>query len=234
MQVFYAPDVSGEIYSLDEKESRHIIRVLRMKRGDVVMLIDGKGNLFEGSIADADLKKCTIKIDNIIKGFENRNYRLHIAISPLKNSERFEWFVEKSVEIGIDEITPLLCRNTEKPGIKTERTRNIIISAMKQSLKARKPILNPPCSFSDFLERNHQGILMLANCNSKTERKSITDVYRKGASAVIMIGPEGDFSEQETEIAFDKGVIPIHLGNSRLRTETAGLAACHSVYFINQ
>ena len=234
MQVYYAPDVSGDIYILDEKESRHIIRVLRMKKGDFVRLIDGKGNLYEGRIADDAQKKCTIKILTAIKGFEKRHYRLHIAISPLKNNERFEWFIEKSVEIGIDEITPLICRNTEKPGIKPERIRNIIISAMKQSLKAQDTLLNPPCSFSDFLNKNSEGIVMLAHCNSKTERKSISDVYRKGVPAVIMIGPEGDFSEEETEMAVSKGVIQIHLGNSRLRTETAGIAACHSIYFINQ
>lgn len=234
MQVFYAPDVSGNTYILNEKESKHIIKVLRMKKGDSVRLIDGKGNLYEGKIDDADHKKCAIQILNSIKDFENRNYRLHIAISPLKNHERFEWFVEKSVEIGIDEITPLICRNTEKPGIKPERIRNIIISAMKQSLKAHDTILNQPCSFNDFLNKNSKGIVMLAHCNSKAERESISHVYRKGVPAVIMIGPEGDFSEEETEMAISKGVIPVHLGNSRLRTETAGVAACHSVYFINQ
>jgi len=234
MQVFYAPDVSGNTYILNEKESKHIIRVLRMKKGDSVRLIDGKGNLYEGKIDDADQKKCAIQILDSIKDFENRNYRLHIAISPLKNPERFEWFIEKSVEIGIDEITPLICRNTEKPGIKPERIRNIIISAMKQSLKAQGTILNRPCLFSDFLNNRTEGIVMLANCNSKTERKSIAEVYKKGMPAIIMIGPEGDFTEEETEMAVRKGIIPVHLGNSRLRTETAGVAACHSVYFINQ
>jgi len=234
MQVFYAPDVSGNTYTLDEKESKHIIRVLRMKKGDSVRLIDGKGNLYEGKIDDADQKKCAIQILNVVRDFENRNYRLHIAISPLKNPERFEWFVEKSVEIGIDVITPLICRNTEKPGIKPERIRNIIISAMKQSLKAQVTILNPPCLFSDFLNKKAEGLIMLAYCNSNTERKSIVDVYKKGVPAVIMIGPEGDFSEEETDMAVRKGIIPVHLGNSRLRTETAGVAACHSIYFINQ
>ncbi len=234
MQVFYAPDVSGDIYILNEKESKHIIRVLRMNKGETVRLIDGKGNLFEGIIADADQKKCKIQILNVIKDFERRNYRLHIAISPLKNPERFEWFIEKSVEIGIDEITPLICRNTEKPGIKPERIRNIIISAMKQSLKAHDTILNPPCLFSDFPDNKAKGIVMLAHCNSRAERKSIAEVYRKGVPAVIMVGPEGDFSEEETDMAVRKGIITVHLGNSRLRTETAGVAACHSIYFINQ
>src|SRR5450759_1149903 len=129
MQIFYAPGIEGETYMLDEKESKHCIRVLRMTKGTVVRLIDGKGNLYEGIISNPDSKKCTIAITGIIKNFEKRNYRLHIAISPLKNAERFEWFVEKSVEIGIDEITPLICRNTEKPGIKPGRVNNLIISA---------------------------------------------------------------------------------------------------------
>ena len=147
MQIFYAPDITGDTYTLDENESKHFIRVLRMTKGTSVRLIDGKGNLYEGIISNPDQKKCTIAITGIIKDFEKRNYRLHIAISPLKNPERFEWFIEKSVEIGIDEITPLICRNTEKPGIKTERINNLIISAMKQSLKATRTILNDPCQF---------------------------------------------------------------------------------------
>jgi 16S rRNA (uracil1498-N3)-methyltransferase len=136
MQIFYAPDINGISYTLDEKESKHLIRVLRMVKGSCVKLIDGKGNLFEGFISEPDQNKCIIEITREIKDFEKRNYRLHIAISPLKNPERFEWFVEKSVEIGIDEITPLICKNTEKPGIKSERVNNIIISAMKQSLNS--------------------------------------------------------------------------------------------------
>ena len=131
MQIFYAPDINGDFYTLDENESRHIIRVLRMTKGTGVRLIDGKGNLYEGVIEIPDQRKCTIIITSFIKDFEKRNYWLHIAISPLKNTERFEWFIEKSVEIGIDEITPLVCRNTEKTGIKSERINNLIISSMK-------------------------------------------------------------------------------------------------------
>ncbi len=234
MQVFYAPDVSGDTHILDEKESRHIIRVLRMKKGASVRLIDGKGNLYEGIITVADQKKCIVNIVSVTEDFEKRKYSLHIAISPLKNPERFEWFVEKSVEIGIDEITPLICRNTEKPGIKADRIRNIIISAMKQSLKTQVTILNVPCFFGDFLKRNTRGTAMLAHCNDNIKRKGIAEIYTRGEPAVIMIGPEGDFSEEETDMAVKKGIIPVHLGNSRLRTETAGVAACHSIYFINQ
>ncbi len=235
MQVFYAPDISGEQYTLDKNESKHIVRVLRMKEGTPVNLIDGRGNLYEGIISDPDPSGSVIKIVSVIHEFEKRDYKLHIAISPLKNPERFEWFVEKAVEIGIDEITPVICKNTEKPGIKSERINNLIISAMKQSLKAKKPLLNDPLSFGDFIGKPYHGRLMIAHCHeSESVRKRISDVYKKGEDAVIMIGPEGDFSREETGEAAGRHFIQIHLGSSRLRTETAGVAACHSIYFINQ
>jgi 16S rRNA (uracil1498-N3)-methyltransferase len=233
MQVFYAPGISGDLYTLDENESKHSVRVLRMKKGTQVRLIDGKGNLYECVITDPDPRKCTIRVESVIRSFEVRNYWLHIAISPLKNPERFEWFVEKSVEIGVDEITPLICRNTEKPGIKADRINSIIISAMKQSLKSMKTVLNPACSFSDFLKQEQKGIRMIAHCGN-SERCPVSNVYSKGHDAVIMIGPEGDFSAEEVNLAAAGGFLPVHLGKSRLRTETAGISACHSVYFINQ
>jgi 16S rRNA (uracil1498-N3)-methyltransferase len=234
MQIFYAPDIHGNSYTLDEKESKHLIRVLRMTKGSNVRLIDGKGNLYKGIISNPDHNKCTIDIKGKTKDFEKRNYRLHIAISPLKNPERFEWFVEKSVEIGIDEITPLICKNTEKPGIKSDRVNNLIISAMKQSLKAKKTVLNEPCSFKDFVSNDLNGIRMIAHCDASTERKKISEVCSKNTNSIILIGPEGDFSREEVTSAITMGFIPVHLGPSRLRTETAGVAACHSIYFINQ
>jgi len=234
MQIFYAPDITGDTYILNEKESKHIIRVLRMIKGADVRLIDGAGNLYEGIISNPDQKRCTIKVTGRIKDFEKRNYRLHIAISPLKNPERFEWFIEKSVEIGIDEITPLICRNTEKPGIKTERVNNLIVSAMKQSLKAAKTVLNNTCNFKDFIEMDLKGIRMIAHCDDSIERTRISDVYSKNENAIILIGPEGDFSKEEIDFAIENKFFPVHLGPSRLRTETAGVAACHSIYFLNQ
>jgi 16S rRNA (uracil1498-N3)-methyltransferase len=234
MQVFYAPDITSVNYSLARNESKHLIRVLRMKSGTPVNLIDGRGNLYEGIISDPDPAGCTIEIKSVVRDFEKRNYRLHIAISPLKNPERFEWFIEKAVEIGIDEITPLICRNTEKPGIKPERIRNLIISAMKQSLKASETQLNETISFRDFISKVHKGKLMMAHCYSDVKRNKISDVYSSGEDAVIMIGPEGDFSKEEIEKGMSKYFTHIHLGTSRLRTETAGIAACHSIYFINQ
>jgi 16S rRNA (uracil1498-N3)-methyltransferase len=234
MQIFYAPDISGSTYTLDENESRHLIRVLRMTKGSGVRLIDGKGNLFNGIINNPDQNKCTIVITGKITDFEKRNYKLHIAISPLKNPERFEWFIEKSVEIGIDEITPIICKNTEKPGIKTDRVNNLIISAMKQSLKATKPVLNETCYFKDFISMKPDAILMIAVCDDSMVRRSVAEVYTKGRSAIILIGPEGDFTREEIDSAVKNGFIPVHLGTSRLRTETAGIAVCHSLYFMNQ
>jgi len=234
MQIFYAPDISGSTYTLDENESRHLIRVLRMTKGSAVRLIDGKGNFYEGIISDPDQNKCTIFITGKITDFEKRDYKLHIAISPLKNPERFEWFIEKSVEIGIDEITPLLCKNTEKPGIKTGRVTNLIISAMKQSLKATKTILNETCYFKDFISMKPDAILMIAHCDGSLMRRRVSDVYTKGQNAIILIGPEGDFTREEIDSAVNRKFIPVHLGTSRLRTETAGIAVCHSIYFMNQ
>jgi 16S rRNA (uracil1498-N3)-methyltransferase len=234
MQVFYAPDITGGAYTLDERESKHTIRVLRMKKGSSVRLIDGKGNLYEGIITGPDPTGCIIDIQSVIHDFEKRNYRLHVAISPLKNPERFEWFVEKVVEIGVNEITPVICKNTEKPGIKTERIRSIIISAMKQSLKAYEPQLNPVESFGEFINENHAGKLLIAHCYGDLKRSRISEVYARGEDALILVGPEGDFSKEEIEKAVSKNFTQIHLGNSRLRTETAGIAACHSIYFINQ
>jgi 16S rRNA (uracil1498-N3)-methyltransferase len=233
MQVFYAPDITGNEYILDENESKHIIRVLRMSSGTQVRLIDGKGNLYEGIIENPDPKRCSIKITGVVNNFETRSYKLQIAISPLKNTERFEWFVEKSVEIGIDRITPLICRNTEKQSVKKERIGNIIVSAMKQSLKSTLTILDEPLSFGEFIRSPHEGTKMIAHCSDTPGRKKISELYT-GGNAVILIGPEGDFSIDEIDKAVSNGFQGIHLGRSRLRTETAGIAACHSVYFINQ
>ena len=234
MQAFYAPDIAGGEYKLDENESGHCIRVLRMKAGSFIRLVDGKGTLFEGIVVNPDPKGCTVSITAVTRDFEKRDYRLHIAISPLKNPVRFEWFIEKSVEIGIDEITPVICDNTEKPGIKADRLRSLIISAMKQSLKPSLTRLNEACRFNDFIRNDAGGTRMIAHCYQDTVRSGISDVYARGSDALIMIGPEGDFSPGEVSMAAGKGFVPVHLGKSRLRSETAGIAACHSIYFINQ
>ena len=234
MQVFYAPDISGDAFILDEKESRHIVRVLRMTSGSSVRLIDGKGNLYDGIIEAADPKGCRIGIRDVQKDFEKRCYHLHIAISPLKNTDRFEWFIEKSVEMGVDRITPLICRNSEKTTVKSVRIENLIISAMKQSLKALKTVLDEPVRFSEILLQKESGSNLIAHCNSYFLRKKISEVCEPCDKVLILIGPEGDFTTEEITEAERAGFTGVHLGKSRLRSETAGLAACHSVYFINQ
>jgi 16S rRNA (uracil1498-N3)-methyltransferase len=234
MQIFYTTRFKDDFCELDEVESGHCIRVLRLGKGNRVNIIDGRGNLHEGIIIDPDPRCCKIRITQTTDEFEKRNYHVHVAISPLKSAERFEWFVEKCVEIGVDEITPLICRNTEKPGIKSERIRKIIISAMKQSLKAYMPELHGSTGFNYFLELKTAGNKMIAHCHGDIERFSINQVYNKGQDAVMLIGPEGDFTMGEVKWAISAGYTSIHLGPSRLRTETAGIAACHSVYLINQ
>jgi 16S rRNA (uracil1498-N3)-methyltransferase len=234
MQIFFAPDIDGDVFTLNENESRHCIKVLRMTTGSRLRLIDGKGNLYEAVITSPDPRRCSLSITGVIRNFETRDYRLHIAISPLKNYERFEWFIEKSVEIGVDEITPLLCYNTEKPGIKRDRVSNLIISAMKQSMKSTITVLNEPVLFSDFVKEHTAGIRMIAHCSKESTRSKIGEVCRKGDDVTILIGPEGDFSLHEIEEAVDAGFIPVHMGNSRLRSETAGIAACCTIYYINQ
>ena len=234
MQIFYSTDITDNICRLDRNESKHCIKVLRLGTGSRVKIVDGQGNLYEGLISNPDAQGCQITVTNIIHNFESKDYKLHIAISPLKNSERFEWFIEKSVEIGIDEFTPLICRNTEKPGIRLNRINNLITSAMKQSLKAFRPLLHDPMQFSDFISSTQSGIRMISTCGDTIRRSKIDAVYARNQDAVILIGPEGDFSQEEVDLAVSKGYKPVHLGRSRLRTETAGIAACHSVYFINQ
>jgi 16S rRNA (uracil1498-N3)-methyltransferase len=219
---------------MDENESRHCIRVLRMHKGERVKMVDGMGGWHEGIITDPDPSACRVRITESTAEFGKRGYRLHMAVSPVKNQERFEWFIEKSVEFGIDEITPLICRNTEKHGIKTARINSIIVSAMKQSLKAYRPVLNEASGFSEFIASGHTATKMIAHCNPGHDLIKMDSVYRKGTDALILIGPEGDFSDEEISLALNAGFTGISLGKSRLRTETAGIAACHSVHFINQ
>ena len=234
MQVFYAPDLDGAVHILDENESRHIVKVLRMKKGMSVNLIDGKGTLYEGEIQDDNLRRCVIKVTSSIRNFESRNYNLHIAISPLKNTDRFEWFVEKCVELGIDSITPLLCHNTEKQSVKLDRINGIIVAAMKQSLKAKITTLNKPVDFREFILNKYVGVRMIAHCNISYSRTNLGNIYKKGNNAIILIGPEGDFTDEEIMMAAGSEYTGVSLGPARLRAETAGVAACQSVHFINQ
>jgi 16S rRNA (uracil1498-N3)-methyltransferase len=231
MQIFYTPDINGIEYTLNEDESKHAIRVLRLNTGDTIFLVDGKGTLYETVIADAHPKQCKVIVKNVQTEYEKRNYHLHIAISPLKNSDRFEWFLEKATEIGIDEITPLLCDHSEKKNLNIDRCNRIVESAMKQSFKAYHPIIHQLTKFEDFVSNKENSVKLIAICDG--ERDLIRNKYHRGEKVCILIGPEGDFSLEEFKKAQSSGYIPITLGNSRLRTETAGLAACHSIHFMN-
>lgn len=228
MQVFYTPEIKKITYQLTEEESKHAIKVLRLEAGDEICMIDGTGGLYYGIIDDPNTKKCTIRVIEKIEQYNRKNYYLHIAIAPTKNNDRYEWFMEKATEIGIDEITPLLCERSERKIIKNERFEKIIMSAMKQSVKAYKPKLNKLTSFKDFIESNDNNGTFIAHCedNPKPSFKSeISEIQR----ITILIGPEGDFSPNEIKMAKDSGINEIHLGKSRLRTETAGIVACHTV-----
>jgi len=233
MHLFYTPGLKDRNYTLDEQESKHCIKVLRLEQGFKIHLIDGQGNFYEAEISEPNPKRCILKILKKDEEFNKRNYRLHIAIAPTKNIDRYEWFLEKATEIGIDEITPLLCDHSERKVIKPERLEKILVSAMKQSYKAYLPKLNPLTRYSDFVKSEPKGIRMIAHCEEGV-KLSITEQIKPGSEVCILIGPEGDFSAKEIELAKENKFQELSLGSSRLRTETAGVIACHSVYFLNE
>lgn len=232
MQIFYAPDISGNTYTLNEEESKHCIRVLRLDIGDEITLVDGKGGLFKTRIVKPEPKRCQVEVYESISEFEKRNQYLHIAIAPTKNIERFEWFLEKATEIGIDEITPLLCDHSERKVINNERLEKIIISAMKQSIKAYHPKLNQMTSFKQFIHSKNDGKLFIAHCYKK-DLAHLKNQIHPYQNTTILIGPEGDFSPEEVSLALENDFQEISLGGSRLRTETAGIVACHIINLAN-
>ncbi|MCG8410995.1 MAG: 16S rRNA (uracil(1498)-N(3))-methyltransferase [Bacteroidales bacterium] len=233
MHLFYTPDIAAKSYTLNEQESKHCIRALRLNLGDNICLIDGVGGFYTATIVDPNPKRCEIEILDVKKEYNKRNFYLHIAIAPTKNIDRFEWFLEKAAEIGIDEITPILCERSERKIIKPERLDKILISAIKQSIKAYKPKLNGLTKYSEFISKNFQSDRFIAHCENN-KKELFKDVYKANTNALILIGPEGDFSQEEINLAKANKYREISLGNSRLRTETAGVVACHSINFINE
>ncbi len=233
MHIFYSNKREGNNFILDQGESQHLSKVLRIKNGDMVKVIDGSGMIYECRVSDDNHKRVVTEIQETYQGDDLRDYHLHIAIAPTKSSDRFDWFVEKAVEIGVDEITPLICIHSERKRVNTERSRKVVISAMKQSLKSRSTIINDPVLFNEFLKKETGCKGYIAWCSDETGKMSFGDMYRKGESAVILIGPEGDFSPEEVGAAVKSGYIITGLGTSRLRTETAGLVACSWVYSVN-
>ncbi|MCT4614921.1 MAG: 16S rRNA (uracil(1498)-N(3))-methyltransferase [Marinifilaceae bacterium] len=233
MNIFYTPDIDGETYKLSPEESKHCVRVLRAKIGDILHLVDGKGSFFKTEIVEASPKSCVVRCVERIQDFAKLNYDLHIAIAPTKNIDRLEWFLEKCTEIGVSSFTPILCEHSERKVIKPERLEKIIVSAMKQSLKAYKPVLNPLTKFSDFVKNNQDSNKYIAHCNSELDKQLFKNICKTDKSAVVMIGPEGDFSIKEVQLAEQNNFTGISLGESRLRTETAGIVACTTFNIIN-
>ena len=235
MQLFYTKEIIGDFAYFDEVEARHCTQVLRKKVGDSIHFIDGKGSLYRGEIDETGKKKCVVRILEHHANFGQRSFYLHIAIAPTKNTDRLEWFLEKATEIGIDEITPIFCDHSERTRLRNDRLEKIILSAAKQSLKAKLPQLNEPLKIDQFfrqIEPANQH-LFIAHC-AEGEKKSLQHNYQKGGNVIMLIGPEGDFSEREIQLAFEHGFSSISLGESRLRTETAAIVACTCVNFINQ
>lgn len=232
MQLFFTNDKESNICTLDAEESKHCIKVLRMSAGDELFVTDGRGTLCRCRILDPSPSHCSLEVVERTPEYGKRPFHLHVAVAPTKNTARLEWFIEKAVEMGIDEITPIICDHSERCVLKEERLDKIIVSAMKQSLKTYKPILHAPTRFHNFIDSitkqnssdptNPQ--LFIAYCDGDN-RTPLRDAYTKGSDALILIGPEGDFSPEEVTQALKAGFIPVTLGESRLRIETAALAA---------
>lgn len=232
MHVFYTPDIAvdGE---LPEEEAGHCLRVLRLGVGDEVMLTDGKGFFYKAVITAATGKRCQVKVVETIGQAPLWNGHLHLAMAPTKNMDRIEWFAEKATEIGFDELSFVNCRFSERKVIKTERIEKIVVSAVKQSLKARKPLVNELTDFGKFIQQKFKGQKFIAHCY-EGDKPLLKDVLIPGNDAVVLIGPEGDFSPEEVQKAEAAGFRAISLGKSRLRTETAALVAVHIMNLFNQ
>lgn len=233
MHVFYTPDLDSHFYSLNEEESKHCSKVLRLGVGDVIHLINGRGGLFEAEIIGANKKHIDLKIISEQVEFGKRNHQLHIGIAPTKNIDRLEWFLEKATEIGIDEITPIICDRSERKVVKEERLEKVITSAVKQSLTAYHPKINLAIPFHELIKQASATQKFIAHC-LPTAKAYLNQLVTTHQSYLILIGPEGDFTPSEIDLALQNGYKPVTLGNTRLRTETAALAACFEVNYINR
>jgi len=230
--LFYQPAIVTGIHYLDQEESKHCIRVLRKKQGENILITDGLGHLYKALITNPNPAKCEFTIQSVTED-PKRNYNIHLAISPTKNSDRIEWMVEKCVEIGIDEVTLLLCRNTEKKKFKTTRIEKLAISAMKQSHRGWLPKINPLTSFNDFIKSLPPNTTNYIAYVDQSNPNHLLHLAKPSEDYVVMVGPEGDFSPDEIDIATQQAFKKVSLGNYRLRTETAGLAVCQILNLIN-
>ena len=237
MELFYSRDIEGGICRLDQDESGHCVKVLRHRAGDEISVIDGCGTLYRCRISVDSPKGVEAMVLSSEEGWGSHPYRLHMAVCPTKNNDRYEWFAEKACEIGLDEVSPVIGEHSERRVFKTARIEKILVSAAKQSLKGAVPAVNEPVSVKEFIENaaDSSALKLMAYCfeDERAPRRSIKDVLAEynGDEIIILIGPEGDFSRAEAELALSRGFIPVHLGDSRLRTETAALAAVSEVYF---
>lgn len=233
MQLFYSKELteSDEEFSFSREESKHISKVLRKKEGNTLHITNGSGLLCIGVITFSSPNRCIIKLTNK-KLLAPKSYRLHLAVAPTKMNDRYEWFLEKATEIGIDEITPIICDHSERKIVKKDRLERILQSAMKQSLQPYLPKLNAATSFSEFITQHTNDQLLIAHCE-ETKKQSLKDMLELKSHTTILIGPEGDFSANEIETALSSGYTPVTLGETRLRTETAAIVAAHSVSFLN-
>lgn len=234
MHVFYTPDINSTEYALNEDESKHCIKVLRLGPGAHVHLIDGRGGLYLAEIISENKKQVSLRVIESSLEYQKRSHQLHIAVAPTKNIDRLEWFLEKATEVGIDTITPVICDRSERRILKEDRLYKVITSAVKQSLQAYHPVLNPAISLKDFLKIPDDSLKMVAHCIEDEPRKYISELAVPGQSYTILIGPEGDFTPVEIELALQNGYKALTLGNTRLRTETAALAACFEVNYLNR
>lgn len=236
MQLFYRPDIGKQsIITLDKEEAKHCIKVLRKQVGDTIDIVDGVGGLYKAELITDDIKDCQVRVVEHIEEFDKRNFKLWIAIAPPKNISRFEWFLEKATEIGVDRITPIYTQHSERRNLKPDRLKKILIGAMKQSGKAYLPVLDEPMKYKELLDVAGEGkgiTYHIATCRDNLTH--LKEVYGKGNSTLILIGPEGDFTPQEVQMAEDSGYKPISLGSSRLRLETAGIVAVTIVNLLNE
>lgn len=237
MELFYSQDIQGGICRLDHDESGHCIKVLRHRAGDEISVIDGRGTLYKCRITCDSHKGVEATVVDSVQDWGGHPYRLHLAVCPTKNNDRYEWFAEKACEMGFDELSPVIGEHSERRILKTARVEKILISASKQSLKAAVPAVNEPVSVKEFIKANasKESLKLIAYCfdDERVPRRSIKEVLggHEGTEVIVMIGPEGDFSHEEAELALQAGFIPVHLGASRLRTETAAVTATAAVYF---
>jgi len=234
MHIFYTPDITQDTYTLNEEESKHCVRVLRLTIGSIVNLVDGKGGFYTAEITSDNPKKVSLSILKVETEFHKRNHYLHIAVAPTKNIDRIEWFLEKATELGIDEITPIITDRSERRVVKEDRLNKVITSAVKQSIKAYHPKLNDAISFETFLKEPFDGEQLIAHCIDNGEKQYISKLVNPHQKYLILIGPEGDFTPDEVNLALNKGFKALTLGDNRLRTETAALSVCFEINYLNR